>query len=169
MWKWQPEGGFTVTSPLLPELITEGDTVEDALANVRDALKAVIELYEESGRELPPNVLISDVTALGLGCLTLLRVLVLIALASLIWVPIGVWLGLQRREMRVKVRLLAGVQGFRRAAVLRFQSPLVLSLFTLGFRVSDRFRHALKRRLLFRFAAEHLATRRPRMASAAEF
>jgi len=32
----QSGGGFTVTSPLLPELITEGDTVEDALANVRE-------------------------------------------------------------------------------------------------------------------------------------
>jgi NitT/TauT family transport system permease protein len=32
---------------------------------------------------------------LGLACLTLLRVLVLIALASLIWVPIGVWIGLR--------------------------------------------------------------------------
>ncbi len=56
----QPEGGFTVTSPLVPELITEGDTVEDALENVRDALTAVIEAYQETGRTLPPNLLISD-------------------------------------------------------------------------------------------------------------
>jgi antitoxin HicB len=49
----QPEGGFTVTSPLLPELITEGDTVEDALENVRDALVAVIEAYHETGKSLP--------------------------------------------------------------------------------------------------------------------
>jgi len=55
----QPEGGYTVTSPLLPELITEGDTVEDALDNVRDALAAVIEIYRETGRALPPNLLIS--------------------------------------------------------------------------------------------------------------
>ena len=40
----QPEGGYTVTSPLLPELITEGDTIGDTLENVRDALAAVIEL-----------------------------------------------------------------------------------------------------------------------------
>jgi antitoxin HicB len=59
----QPEGGFTVTSPLLPELVTEGDTVEDALENVRDALLAVIEAYQELGRELPPNLLVSDQTA----------------------------------------------------------------------------------------------------------
>ena len=31
----QPEGGYTVTSPLLPELVTEGDTAEEALENVR--------------------------------------------------------------------------------------------------------------------------------------
>jgi antitoxin HicB len=37
----------------LPELITEGDTLEEALANVDDALAATIELYEDTGRELP--------------------------------------------------------------------------------------------------------------------
>lgn len=49
----QPEGGFTVTSPLLPELVTEGDTAEDALANVSDALAAVIEIYEDLQKPLP--------------------------------------------------------------------------------------------------------------------
>src|SRR2546430_16637752 len=49
----QPEGGYTVTSPILPELITEGATLEEAYANVSDALAAVIELYEEQGRLLP--------------------------------------------------------------------------------------------------------------------
>jgi len=39
----QPEGGYTVTSPALPELITEGDTVEEALAHVQDALARLSE------------------------------------------------------------------------------------------------------------------------------
>lgn len=52
----QPEGGFTVTSPVLPELITEGDTLDEAYANVSDALAAVIELYSEQGRPLPTGV-----------------------------------------------------------------------------------------------------------------
>lgn len=56
----QPEGGYTVTSPLLPELITEGDSAEDALNNVRDALAAVIEAYEDLGRSLPQNAQVSD-------------------------------------------------------------------------------------------------------------
>ena len=56
----QPEGGYTVTSPLLPELVTEGDTVDQALNNVKDALAAVIEAYQDLGRSLPQNVRVPD-------------------------------------------------------------------------------------------------------------
>ncbi len=56
----QPEGGYTVTSPLLPELVTEGDTVDEAMANVKDALAAVIEAYQDLGRSLPQNAQIPD-------------------------------------------------------------------------------------------------------------
>lgn len=52
----QPEGGFTVTSPLLPELLTEGDSIDEVLTNVKDALAAVIEMYEDLGKELPLNL-----------------------------------------------------------------------------------------------------------------
>lgn len=52
----QPEGGFTVTSPVLPELVTEGDTLEEAFANAQDALSAVIELYADEHRPLPAGV-----------------------------------------------------------------------------------------------------------------
>ncbi len=40
-------------------------------------------------------------TALGLGILTMLRVLVLIAVASLIWTPIGVYVGLRPRLTQI--------------------------------------------------------------------
>ena len=59
----QKEGGFTVTSPILPELLTEGDTLNDALANVKDAVRAVIELYEDLGRELPANLVQESTSA----------------------------------------------------------------------------------------------------------
>jgi len=49
----QPEGGYTVTCPVLPELLTEGDTLEEAQANVADAFGAVAELYADQGRRLP--------------------------------------------------------------------------------------------------------------------
>jgi antitoxin HicB len=52
----QPDGGYTVSSPVLPELITEGDTPDDVMRHVRDALAAVLELYEDTGRPLPVNL-----------------------------------------------------------------------------------------------------------------
>ena len=58
----QPEGGCTVTAPVLPELLTEGDTVAEALADVQDALAAVVESSQELGRSLPPNTQLSNVT-----------------------------------------------------------------------------------------------------------
>ena len=56
----QPEGGYTVTSPLLPKLVIEGDSLGEALENVQDAFAAVIELYQEMGRLLPESTQISD-------------------------------------------------------------------------------------------------------------
>jgi antitoxin HicB len=35
------EGGYVVTSPLDPELITEGETIEEAFTNARDAAAAL--------------------------------------------------------------------------------------------------------------------------------
>lgn len=59
----QPEGGYTVTSPLLPELLTEGDSIDEALENVKDALQAVVEIYQDLGKPLPINAQISDLTS----------------------------------------------------------------------------------------------------------
>ena len=59
----QPEGGYTVTSPLLPELVTEGDSPADAIDNAKDALAAVIELYHDLGRALPHETVIVDLSA----------------------------------------------------------------------------------------------------------
>ncbi len=52
----QPEGGYTVTSPVLPELLTEGETAEEAIRNVSDALDAVIELYEDLKKPFPTSL-----------------------------------------------------------------------------------------------------------------
>lgn len=56
----QPEGGYTVTSPLLPELVTEGDTADEALENLKDALAATVEAYHDLGRPLPANAMVVD-------------------------------------------------------------------------------------------------------------
>ena len=47
------EGGYIVTSPLDPELITESETVSEAFANARDALKALRRSRVKLMKELP--------------------------------------------------------------------------------------------------------------------
>jgi len=49
----QPEGGYTITCPLLPNLVTEADTLDEVIPNVADALAALIEAYEDLNRPLP--------------------------------------------------------------------------------------------------------------------
>jgi antitoxin HicB len=49
-----PEGGYVVTSPLDPEMITEGDTVAEAFSNARDAIKSLrqarVKLFRKMAR-----------------------------------------------------------------------------------------------------------------------
>jgi NitT/TauT family transport system permease protein len=64
---------------------------------------AALRIYEYLSATLSP----SDIfIAVGHGFITLLRVIVLIALATLIWVPIGVWIGL-RPKLAERVQPLA--------------------------------------------------------------
>lgn len=56
----QPEGDYTVTAPQLPGLVTEGDTVAEAMANVEDALVALLELYEDTGKEIPSDLIVDE-------------------------------------------------------------------------------------------------------------
>ncbi len=48
----QPGGGYAVTSPLVPELHTGGDTLDEVMTNVHDAWQAVLEVYDEMGCDL---------------------------------------------------------------------------------------------------------------------
>jgi NitT/TauT family transport system permease protein len=59
---------------------------------------------------------------LGLGCITLARVLLLIGLASLVWVPLGVWIGLRPSHAQ-KVQALAQ---FLAAFPVNLMFPLVV-------------------------------------------
>ena len=52
----QKEGGWTITSPLVPELVTEIDELDDLNSCVHDALAAVIELYQDMGKEFPASL-----------------------------------------------------------------------------------------------------------------
>ena len=56
----QPEGGYTVTCDELPGLVTEGDSVDEALKNVEDAFATTLELYEDLGLSLPEGIQVID-------------------------------------------------------------------------------------------------------------
>jgi len=45
----QEDGGFTVTVPALPEVVTEGDTREQALAMAEEAIRAILEYRRDHG------------------------------------------------------------------------------------------------------------------------
>lgn len=47
------EGGFTATVPDLPGCISEGETLDDSLANIRDALALYVEGSLVEGLPLP--------------------------------------------------------------------------------------------------------------------
>ena len=49
----QPEGGFTVTFPVVPEAITEGDTAGEARERAEDALVTALSFYTDDARPLP--------------------------------------------------------------------------------------------------------------------
>ena len=56
----QPEGGYTVTSPLVPGMVTEGDTVEECLFMAQDCFDAIIELYDFMKKPLPGGMVVVD-------------------------------------------------------------------------------------------------------------
>ncbi len=47
------EGGYTVTVPSLPGCVTQGETVEEAIAMARDAIRLFIETLIENGEPVP--------------------------------------------------------------------------------------------------------------------
>ena len=47
------EGGYTVTVPSLPGCISEGDTRDEALANIREAIELYIESLQADGEPIP--------------------------------------------------------------------------------------------------------------------
>jgi antitoxin HicB len=49
----QPEGGFTVTFPDVPEAITQGDTEGEAAAMAEDALVTALSFYTDEDERLP--------------------------------------------------------------------------------------------------------------------
>ena len=51
----QEEGGFTVLVPALPEVVTEGDTEQEALANAEEAIRAILSYRRDHGIAVPSD------------------------------------------------------------------------------------------------------------------
>ena len=49
------EGGYVVTCPALPGLVTEGDTMEEASRMAADALRLYLETLIEDGMPIPSD------------------------------------------------------------------------------------------------------------------
>ena len=47
------DGGYTVIVPSLPGCISEGDTVDEALANIKEAIGLHIESMQAHGEDIP--------------------------------------------------------------------------------------------------------------------
>jgi predicted RNase H-like HicB family nuclease len=50
-----PDGGFVVTCPALPGLVTHGETMEEAREMARDAMEGYIAVLIEDGEEVPES------------------------------------------------------------------------------------------------------------------
>ena len=51
-------GGFVVNVPALPGCATQGETVDEALANAREAIELVLEDMAERGETVPDDQVI---------------------------------------------------------------------------------------------------------------
>lgn len=49
----EPEGGFVVTCPALPGCVSEGETLEEAQANIQEAIVGYMESLRKHGEAIP--------------------------------------------------------------------------------------------------------------------
>lgn len=61
------EGGYWVEVPALPGCFSQGETIDEALANVRAAIELHLESLKEEGQEIPRDggFMIGRVEVLG--------------------------------------------------------------------------------------------------------
>lgn len=50
------EGGYIVNCPQLPGCVTQGETVDEALVMIRDAIRGYIASLQKHGEVLPPGL-----------------------------------------------------------------------------------------------------------------
>jgi predicted RNase H-like HicB family nuclease len=53
IFETQPDGGYHASCPALPGCHSEGDTLDDATANIREAIAVYLESLQAHGEPLP--------------------------------------------------------------------------------------------------------------------
>lgn len=51
------DGGYVVTAPMLEGCVTEGDTIEEAIANAREAIQGYVESMIDRDNAAPEEVM----------------------------------------------------------------------------------------------------------------
>jgi antitoxin HicB len=49
----EPEGGYSAVVPSLPGVVTQGETLDETLENVKEAFRGVVAEYTESKESIP--------------------------------------------------------------------------------------------------------------------
>jgi predicted RNase H-like HicB family nuclease len=60
------EGGYTVYVPSLPGCVSAGDTYQEALDNIREAIQGWLEVAREFGDEIPASDVITEAVEVSL-------------------------------------------------------------------------------------------------------
>jgi len=60
-------GGYVVTCPALPGLVTEGDTLEEAREMATDAIRCYLESLQKDGEPIPTDNSITEEVAVEIA------------------------------------------------------------------------------------------------------
>jgi predicted RNase H-like HicB family nuclease len=55
------DGGFWAEVPALPGCYSQGETIDELMVNVREAITGVLEVMKELGKQPEPNIQFLDV------------------------------------------------------------------------------------------------------------
>jgi predicted RNase H-like HicB family nuclease len=56
-----PEGGFWAEVPALPGCYSQGETIDELMENIREAITGVLEVMKEQGKSPESNIQILDI------------------------------------------------------------------------------------------------------------
>jgi predicted RNase H-like HicB family nuclease len=54
------DGGYSVYVPSLPGCVSEGDSYQEALENIREAIRGWLEVAQDSGDDIPTSDVLTE-------------------------------------------------------------------------------------------------------------